>query len=99
MATDPTMRWACTHGMWVTGTAGPREYAAALLDYTVRDGIAERITCPTLVCSAQGDFAFQGQPEQLYDHLTCEKTFLEFTEEEGGDAHCQSGTPGDGPYR
>lgn len=91
MATDPTMRWACTHGMWVTGTAGPREYAAALLDYTVRDGIAERITCPTLVCSAQGDFAFQGQPEQLYDHLTCEKTFLEFTEEEGGDAHCQSG--------
>ncbi|MFI6324913.1 alpha/beta hydrolase family protein [Nonomuraea sp. NPDC050556] len=91
MAGDPAMRWACTHGMWAMGVPTPREYASALLDYNVRDGVAERITCPTLVCAAEGDLFFAGQPEQLYDHLTCPKTYLSFTAEEGGDAHCQSG--------
>ena len=91
MANDPTMRWAFSHGTWVTGAGSPREYAARMLDYHVRDGIAERITCPTLVCSAEGDFAFQGQPEALYEHLTCPKTFLEFTDGEGAGAHCQAG--------
>ncbi|MER5627054.1 alpha/beta fold hydrolase [Streptosporangium sp. NPDC002544] len=91
MANDPVMRWAFTHGMWVTGARSPRGYAAKMLDYHLRDGIAERIRCPTLVCSAPGDFAFQGQPEALHDHLTCPRTFLEFTAEEGADAHCQSG--------
>ncbi|MFB9893110.1 alpha/beta hydrolase family protein [Planobispora takensis] len=91
MAGDPVMRWAFTHGAWVTGARSPREYAARLLDYHLRDGIAERIACPTLVCSAAEDFAFAGQPEALYAHLTCPKTFLEFTAGEGGGAHCQSG--------
>jgi len=27
----------------------------------------------------------------LFDHLTCPKTFLEFTVEEGADEHCQVG--------
>ncbi|MFF0306507.1 alpha/beta hydrolase [Streptosporangium sp. NPDC004379] len=91
MAADPVTRWVVVHGMRVMGASTPRGYAAALLDYHLRDGVAERITCPTLVCSAAGDFAFAGQPEALYEHLTCDKTFAEFTAEEGADAHCQSG--------
>jgi len=46
------------------------------------------ISCPTLVCDAEGDIFFKGQPEELFDHLTCEKTFLRFTEAEGAGAHC-----------
>ncbi|WP_326826103.1 alpha/beta hydrolase family protein [Streptosporangium sp. NBC_01756] len=91
MATDPGVRWACTHGMWVTGTSTPRSYFADMLDYHLGDGVAERITCPTLVCSAPGDLFFQGQPELLYEHLTCPKTFLEFGADLGSDAHCQAG--------
>ncbi|MEU8246780.1 alpha/beta fold hydrolase [Nonomuraea sp. NPDC048916] len=91
MEHDPTMRWAFTHGTWAFGAPSPRGYLTALLDYHLGDGVAERITCPTLVCSAFGDFAFQGQPEALYEHLTCDKTLIEFTEAEGADAHCQSG--------
>jgi alpha-beta hydrolase superfamily lysophospholipase len=91
MAQNPTIRWATTHGTWVTGASSPRGYSAAMLDYHLRDGIAERITCPTLVCAAPDDFVFQGQPEALYEHLTCDKTLIEFTETEGADAHCQSG--------
>ncbi|MEU8270421.1 hypothetical protein AB0B89_25100 [Sphaerisporangium sp. NPDC049002] len=78
-------------GIWVTGARSSRGYAAKMLGYHLRDGIAERIRCPTLVCSAPGDFDFQGQPEALHDHLTCPRTFLEFTAEEGADAHCHSG--------
>ncbi|MFD7915105.1 alpha/beta hydrolase family protein [Streptomyces sp. NPDC059752] len=91
MAADPTVKWAIEHGMFAMGVGTPRAFAAAYLDYHLRDGIAERIACPVLVCSGAEDGFFQGQPEKLYDHLTCEKTFMEFTAAEGGEAHCQSG--------
>ncbi|QFY07037.1 alpha/beta fold hydrolase [Nonomuraea phyllanthi] len=90
MAQHPVARWAFTHGTWVTGSTRAG-YALKMLDYHLRDGVAERIACPTLVCAAPDDFSFQGQPEALYEHLTCEKTLIEFSAAEGADAHCQSG--------
>ncbi|MFF3070511.1 alpha/beta hydrolase family protein [Kitasatospora sp. NPDC057936] len=91
MADDPVMRWALNHGMYVMGADTPRAFGAAYLDHHLRDGIAERIACPTLVCEAADDLFFAGQARQLYDHLTCPKTLIEFTTEEGADAHCQAG--------
>ncbi|MER7771695.1 alpha/beta fold hydrolase [Kitasatospora sp. NPDC096140] len=91
IATDPVLRWALNHGMYVMGVDTPRAFAAAYLDHHLRDGIAERITCPTLVCEAAEDLFFAGQARALHDHLTCPKTLLEFTAEEGADAHCQAG--------
>jgi len=69
----------------------PRKACAALLDYHLRDGIAEKITCPALVCDAASDLFLTGRAQQLFDHLTCRKTFLQCTAEEGADAHCQAG--------
>lgn len=95
--TDPTMRWACGHGRYVMAAATPRQFLATYLDYHLRDGVAERITCPTLVCAAADDLFFAGndqhapQPQQLYDHLTGPKTLLEFTAEQGAGAHCHAG--------
>jgi hypothetical protein len=57
----------------------------------LRNGIAEAISCPTLVCEAEGDIFFKGQPQELFDHLTCAKTYMRFTESEGAGAHCQIG--------
>lgn len=91
MASDPNIRWAATHGQYVMGVDSPRAFFAAYLDYTLADGIAEQITCPTLVCEAATDMFFEGQPQLLFDHLTCPKTLLEFTDEEGAGAHCQTG--------
>lgn len=91
MANDPALRWFFEHGMWATGTATPRAFVAAYLDHHLRDGIAEKISCPTLVCAGQGDTLLPGQPKQLYEHLTCPKTLMEFTAAEGADAHCQAG--------
>ncbi|MGW7380518.1 alpha/beta hydrolase family protein [Streptomyces sp. NPDC054794] len=91
MTSDPIARWAINHGMYVMGVDTPRAFNASYLDYTLADGIAEQIQCPTLVCDATEDMFFKGQPEQLYAHLTCPKTLMVFTAEEGAGAHCHPG--------
>jgi pimeloyl-ACP methyl ester carboxylesterase len=89
MTSGPTVRWAFTHGMYAMGAKSPRAFMAASLDYTLAGGVAEAITCPTLVCEAEDDLFFTDQPRLLYDHLTCPKTLLRFTAAEGAGAHCQ----------
>jgi pimeloyl-ACP methyl ester carboxylesterase len=91
MKDSPTAAWALTHGMYCMGTLTPRAYVAAALEYHLRDGIAEAISCPTLICEAEDDMFFKGQPQQLYDHLNCPKTLMRFAESEGAGAHCQVG--------
>jgi hypothetical protein len=91
MASNPNIRWAATHGQYVMGVHSPRAFLACYLDYTLADGIAEQISCPTLVCDADEDIFFDGQPKMLFDHLTCQKALLGFTAAEGAGAHCQSG--------
>ena len=66
MKTSSVARWAFTQGMYVTGTSSPREYIAAAQAYHLRDGIAEKIKCPTLICSAEKDLFFNGQAEELF---------------------------------
>jgi hypothetical protein len=66
-------------------------YLMRWLDFNLRNGLAEKISCPTLVCDAENDLLFKGQPQQLYDHLTCKKTLIHFTSAEGAGAHCQVG--------
>ncbi|HTJ37815.1 MAG TPA: dipeptidyl aminopeptidase [Dactylosporangium sp.] len=91
MTADPTVRWMMEQGMWTCNEPTPRAFCAAFLEYHLRDGIAEQISCPTLVCAAEEDLFFSGQPERLFEHLTCKKTLIEFTTAEGAGAHCQSG--------
>jgi alpha-beta hydrolase superfamily lysophospholipase len=91
IAASPPMRWATRQGQWVFGAPTPRKACAIQLDYNLRDGIAEKIACPALICDAANDLYFEGKAKLLFDHLTCPKTFLEFTPEEGADAHCQVG--------
>ncbi len=90
-AHDAQARWAFGHGAWVSGKGSARGYLSTLLDYNVADGMAERIQCPTLVCAAANDMFFKGQPEALYAHLTCPKTFLALDDTLGAGAHCHAG--------
>ncbi len=83
-------RWAFTQGMWAFGVESPGELIAAGRDYHLR-GVAECIRCPTLVCEADADPFWQGQPEQLFAALTCPKTLVRFTAEEGAGEHCHVG--------
>jgi hypothetical protein len=77
--------------MWSYGVATPRAFLAASLAYTLRGGIAEKITCPVFVGRGQSDEFFLGQPEQLMAHLTAPATLGNFTDAEGAGAHCQAG--------
>lgn len=91
MTTSSVARWAFTHGMYAFGVDTPRAYLAATQSFHLRDGIAGQIKCPTLVCDAEKDLFFQGQAKQLFDHLSCPKTMMKFTDAEGAGAHCQMG--------
>jgi pimeloyl-ACP methyl ester carboxylesterase len=91
MHTNPLVRWACRNGMWSFGVGTPRAFLAASLAYHLRDGIAEKITCPVFVGRGESDEFFLGQPEQLMEHLTAPATLASFTDAEGAGAHCQAG--------
>lgn len=94
---NPTLRWALGHGRYVTGSASSREFLGKYLDYHLSDGVAERVTCPVLVCSAGDDIFFAGngttkpQPRELFDHLHAPARLEHFTAAEGADAHCHAG--------
>ena len=91
MKTSSVARWVFTHGMYAFGVDTPRAYLAATQAFHLRDGVAEQIKCPTLICDAEKDLYFQGQAQELFDHLTCPKTFMMFTDAEGAGAHCEAG--------
>ncbi len=59
--------------------------------YRLHCGIADKIKCPTLVLEAEKDDSFPGQPQKVFNTLTCPKMDILFTEEEGADEHCQCG--------
>jgi pimeloyl-ACP methyl ester carboxylesterase len=92
---NPTLRWAYDQGRYVLGAATDREFVAKYLEYTLEGGVAEKITCPALICEAADDLFFGGEaetePRRLFEHVRAPKTLLTFTAEEGADAHCHVG--------
>jgi alpha-beta hydrolase superfamily lysophospholipase len=90
MAQNTQARWSVLNGRWTFGVSGFDELVKATEEYTMA-GIADRITCPTLVLEAENDQFFKGQPERLFDELTCQKKLIAFREDEGGGEHCHEG--------
>ena len=90
MAVVPMARWLFEHGMYVTGTSSPSTFVDRLKEFSLSSDILGKVSCPGLVCNDLDD-RIKGQPQEVYDQLTCEKTFLEFTAEDGADEHCQAG--------
>lgn len=94
MEASHQMRWFVTHGMYAFGARTPREFVRKTLDYNLRNGLAERITCPTAVCNPTADAFQRGRAnpsEVLYSHLTCPKVLIDFSGEEGAGEHVQAG--------
>ena len=90
MAANTQLRWAIRNGQWTFGVRDPGELAERGKAYTMA-GIADRITCPTLVLEAENDQFFAGQPRQLFDELTCPKDLYVFAEADGAGEHCHEG--------
>lgn len=89
VAGKPTAGWALRRGQLVHGVDGPAAYLDALRDYTL-EPYAGSITCPTLVCNAEGDDISSSAP-LLVDALTSSHQHLLFTDTDGAADHCEAG--------
>jgi pimeloyl-ACP methyl ester carboxylesterase len=90
MQRKPGIRWAIENGMFTFQVGSIWDLIDVTESWSL-EGVANEITCPTLVCEAEGDHFFAGQPKMLYDALTCPKTFMRFIAAEGAEEHCQLG--------
>ena len=90
-AEAPTqLRWAVSNALWTMGMATGQEFLDEFSKYDLTH-VADQIACPTLVCEAESDQFFSGQPRMLYEALDCPKTFVTFTAAEGAEEHCHVG--------
>ena len=90
-AQEPSsQRWAVSNALWVFKSGNTQELLDEVAKYDLTDA-AHQIACPTLVCEAEDDQFFAGQPAMLYEALRCPKTFLKFTAAEGAGEHCHEG--------
>ena len=90
MARSVAVRWAIRNGRWTFGVPDAEALVKATREYTL-EGVADRISCPTLVLDAENDQFFAGQPRRVLDALTCPKELVVFAEDEGGGEHCHEG--------
>lgn len=85
-----SLRWVVDNGLWTFGVSDADALLEASRAYSIED-VVGRISCPTLVLDAENDLFFAGQPERVFDALTCPKEYLFFPEAEGGGEHCHEG--------
>ncbi|MCE2983772.1 MAG: hypothetical protein LW832_09435 [Parachlamydia sp.] len=87
---DPSINFQMTSKMWIHQLKTPLELLESWKNYSLR-GLADKIACPTLVIDNESETYSKGQAQQLYDHLTCPKTFQILKKIEGADRHCSAG--------
>lgn len=90
MARNTGLRWYIEHGLWCFDVPTPYDFFVAARPYTL-EGVAERIACPVLVCSAADDHLNPGQAEKLAAALGRRGTLRAFTAEESAGSHSHPG--------
>ena len=89
MAAAPFLRFSLNRGMLTHGLATPLDYLRGAADYTLA-GIADRISCPTLICEGENDVR-GGAAKPLYDAIVAPKKYILFTNAEGAGEHDEAG--------
>lgn len=92
---SPGFRWMVANGLWVFGAKSRAEAAVRILPQFTLKGVAEQVTCPTLVLHGERDhFVPLNQVDVFYRELRGPKTLRIFTANEGAEEHCQMGNLG-----
>jgi len=78
--------------MVTNGVADPQAYFQDMRRYT-NAALTPSIKCPSFVTDNETDSISTGQGQQLYDAMTCAKTFRRFTQAEGAEGHCEGMAP------
>jgi pimeloyl-ACP methyl ester carboxylesterase len=84
------MRWAVEHGCWAFQARTPYEFLDRTRTMSLR-GLTAQIQCPVLVCDAEDDRFFRGQPQQLVDALGARATHRRLTSADAAGDHCHVG--------
>jgi dienelactone hydrolase len=84
------LRWGVEQGCWAFCTDSPYEFLERTRAMSMK-GLAGNITCPVLVCDAESDHFFAGQPQQLADAIGTNATYMKFTSVDSAQEHCHVG--------
>jgi len=87
------LNWFIGNGMWTFNVNDPSDLMHALKKYNLK-GVAEKISCDSLIVNGTADTFMQGEAIKLYDNLKCKKTYMLFDDESTGELHCQLGALG-----
>jgi len=92
MRKSTSSRWFTEHGMFVFNASSPAQFWAKWMNMSL-EGSAEKIRCPTLIGAGATDHFDPGavQAKMLYNHLTCDKDLIIYSDEYGAGSHCQLG--------
>jgi hypothetical protein len=90
MRHDGALRWYVEQGVWSFRVTTPYEFFERSRAYTL-EGVAQRITCPVLVCQAAGEHFKPGQAEKLAVALGDRATVRSFTVAESATYHSHIG--------
>lgn len=88
----PGLRTLLAPRMATHGITSVRAYLGELRRYNSR-AQAPSIACPSFIADNESDVVSTGQGEQLFEALTCQKTFRRFTDAEGAGGHCEGMAP------
>ncbi len=89
---DPATKAFFLPRMATHGISSPREYIGDLRHYNNIEA-APKITCPSFIADNETDVVSTGQGQELFEHLTCPKTFRRFLQAEGAEGHCEGMAP------
>lgn len=89
-AHDTGIRWALRNGVWTFGADSVADYLRRTRDYTL-DGVAHRISTPTLIFDPDADHFFHGEPQRLHRALRCPATLISPAAAHGAGEHCSYG--------
>ncbi|HEX3935533.1 MAG TPA: alpha/beta fold hydrolase [Puia sp.] len=90
MQGNTSLRWGVEQRCWSFITDSPYEFLQQTRGMTMK-GIAKNISCPVLVCEAEKDHAFAGQPALLVEALGGRATYRKLTAVDAAHEHCHVG--------
>ena len=84
-----SLRWKIVQrGYWTNGATDLPSYLTEMAKWKLEADEVAAIRCPTLVTAAESDMA-SSNAKDLYDALTCPKTFITFSDADGAGMHCE----------
>ncbi len=89
VANAPQLAFSFNRGLFVHGAETYLDFVLLYPPYTI-DGLAQNITCPTLVLEGENDVR-GGDAQPLYDAITAPKDYILFANAEGAGEHDEAG--------